>query len=77
MTSVGGAIRDFQVRCLLRAQDALLKARSGGFGLPDNMALEVQEIMTKIPVLIGRLEQCNSPEMPVPKPNGGNLEVHL
>jgi len=50
------AVREFQVRCLLRAQDSLAKARASGFDLPDDVALEVQAIMVKIPGLIDRLE---------------------
>lgn len=56
MKTVGEAMREFQVDCLLKAQDNLKKARSGGFPLPDDVAQGVQEIMTKIPELIAKLE---------------------
>ncbi len=53
---VGEAMKKFQIDCLLGAQDNLKKARSSGFPLPIDVAEGIQEIMSKIPVLIGRLE---------------------
>ena len=56
MKTVGASIREYQVTCLLKAQDNLGKLRAGGFPLPDDVCTEVQEIMAKIPALIARLE---------------------
>ena len=74
MKTVGSAIREFQVGCLLRAQDSLVKARSGGFPLPDDVAQGVQEIMNRIPQLIARLKQGVSPGSPDPR--GDKRAVH-
>ncbi len=55
MTTLGEAARRFQIQCLLKAQLNLARARSS-FGLPEDVALEVQAIMDKIPTIVARLE---------------------
>jgi len=46
-----------QVHFLRKAALSLEKVRAGWFDLPDEMILEVQEIMLKIPKIIRRLEE--------------------
>ncbi len=55
-TTFGSAVREYQIRCLCIAQDILGKMRASGFDLPDEVTVEVQAILDKIPALIRRLE---------------------
>jgi hypothetical protein len=71
-TTFQQAVREHQVRCLLGAQAHLSKARASGFDLPADVSCAIQEIMTKIPDLIRRLEE--QPELAGLAPSRTNKE---
>ncbi len=61
MKTFGLAVREYQIGVLRRAQDDLAKPKASGFNLPADVAIELDEIVGRISMIIKRME--DQPEL--------------